>query len=232
MIRVHIWAEDRPLASALEQMRRIYPVGIEGAIAKFLSKQEDMIVSTAVMSDTEQGLTQKLLDEVNVLVFWSHKHWRELSDVVVERVHKRVLEGMGLIVLHSGHASKIFARLMGTHTQNLQWREADELQRYWIVAPGHPIVSGLEGKYFEVPLDETYIEYFEIPQPDEQVLITCTLNGEVFRSGNCWKRGAGRIFYFQAGHETYPVYEQREVQIVIINAIRWAASVNLNAEIQ
>jgi trehalose utilization protein len=135
-----------------------------------------------------------------------------------------VLEGMGIIVLHSAHASKVFSRLMGTRTQSLRWREADEKQRYWIVAPHHPITWGLKGEYFEIPMDETYAEYFEIPQPDEQIFITSTGGGEVFRSGNCWFRGAGRIFYFQGGHETYPVYYQREVQLIIKNAVRWAAT--------
>lgn len=222
MIRVHVWAEDRPLPFAQEQMRKLYPSGIQGAIADFLMKQTDMTVTTAVMADEEQGLSGKILDQTDVLIFWSHKYWREISEEAVSDVQRRVLEGMGLIVLHSAHASKIFAQLMGTRTQSLRWREADECQRYWIVAPGHPITYGLKGEYFEVPMDETYAEYFEIPQPDEQIFITSTQGGEVFRSGNCWKRGAGRIFYFQAGHETYPVYYQKEVQLIITNAVRWA----------
>jgi trehalose utilization protein len=222
VIRVHIWAEDQPLPFAKEQMRKIYPTGIEGAIADFLNKQPDMMITTAVMSDAKQGLSKRTLKQTDVLIFWSHKHWRELSDEAVDCVWQRVLEGMGLIVLHSAHASKIFARLMGTRTQSLRWREADERQRYWILAPGHPITYGLTGEYFEVPMDETYVEYFEIPQPQEQIFITSTQGGEIFRSGNCWTRGAGRIFYFQAGHETYPVYYQREVQLVITNAVRWA----------
>lgn len=222
MIRVHVWAEDRPLPCAEEKMRKIYPKGIEGAIADFLSKQPDITITTATMADTDQGLSKKILDQTDVLVFWSHKYWRELSDDAVDLVFNRVLEGMGLVVLHSAHASKIFSRLLGTRTQSLRWREADERQRYWIVSPGHPITKGIIGEYFEVPMDETYAEYFEIPQPDEQIFITSTQGGEVFRSGNCWKRGLGRIFYFQAGHETYPVYYQKEVQLIISNAVHWA----------
>ena len=223
MIRVHVWAEDKPLPIAVEQMRKLYPKGIEGAIADFLKEESDMCITTAVMGDQDQGLSEELLINTDVLVFWSHKYWRELLDETAERVQKHVLEGMGIIVLHSAHASKVFARLMGTRTQSLRWREADERQRYWIVAPHHPITRGLRGEYFEIPMDETYAEYFEIPQPDEQIFITSTLGGEVFRSGNCWSRGAGRIFYFQGGHETYPVYYQQEVQTIIRNAVRWAA---------
>lgn len=146
----------------------------------------------------------------------------KVSDEVAQRVRDRVLEGMGFVALHSAHASKPFRLLMGTHSENLRWRENDELQRYWIVAPGHPITAGL-GEYFEIPRDESYGEYFDIPQPDEQVFISWVQGGEVFRSGCCWRRGAGRVFYFQAGHETYPIYYQSEVQRVILNAVRWAA---------
>jgi trehalose utilization protein len=222
MIRVHVWAEDKPLPDAKERMSRLYPFGIQGAIAEFLKEQPDMEVTVAVMADENQGLSGKILDRTDVLVYWSHKYWKEISEDTVNYIHRRVLEGMGIIILHSAHASKIFSRLMGTRTQSLRWREADERQRYWIVAPGHPITYGLEGEYFEVPMDETYAEYFEIPQPEEQIFITSTQGGEILRSGNCWKRGLGRIFYFQAGHETYPVYYQKEVRQIITNAVRWA----------
>ena len=119
-----------------------------------------------------------------------------------------------------------FSRLMGTRTQSLRWRENDEHQRYWIVNPAHPIAAGLPGEFFEIPMDETYGEYFEIPQPQEQVFLTWAPGGELFRSGCCWTRGLGRIFYFQGGHETYPVYKQKEVQRVLTNAVRWACAQN------
>lgn len=221
-MRVLVWEENRPLPEHEEVFRRIYPDGVRGEIARFLSANEDLTVTTATMQDDEQGLSQEVLDATDVLVFWSHKHWRELSDEHAEYVQKRVLEGMGLVVLHSAHASKVLSRLLGTRTQSLRWRESDDWQRYWIVNPAHPIAEGLDGEFFMIPQDETYGEYFEIPQPDEQVFITQSEGGEIFRSGCCWYRGRGRIFYFQGGHETYPVYMQPEVQTVITNAVRWA----------
>ena len=221
-MRVHVWAEDRPLPEAAEQMRRIYPNGVEGAIADCLREMEGAIVTTSTMQDPEQGFDREILDKTDVLVYWSHKHWREVEQTHVDYLQKRVLEGMGLVVLHSAHASKLFAQLMGTRTQCLRWRENDELQRYWIVSPAHPIAQGLSGECFEIPMDETYGEYFEIPQPQEQVFLTWSAGGEVLRSGCCWTRGKGRIFYFQAGHETYPVYYQRQVRQVLKNAARWA----------
>lgn len=221
-MRVHVWAEDRPLPEAQAQMRRLYPRGVEGAIADCLREIPEITVTTATMQDAMQGFDRGILDKTDVLVYWSHKHWREVEEIHVDYLQKRVLEGMGLIVLHSAHASKLFARLMGTRTQSLRWRENDERQRYWIVNPAHPIAQGLSGEFFEIPMDETYGEYFEIPQPQEQVFLTWSQGGEVFRSGCCWTRGMGRIFYFQAGHETYPVYYQKEVRQVLKNAVRWA----------
>ena len=174
------------------------------------------------MQDPDFGLSDELLNSADVVVYFSHKHWREIPDERVDALQRRVLEGMGLVLLHSSHASKIFSRLMGTRTQILRWRENDEWQRVWLVAPAHPIAAGLNGEFFVIPQDETYGEYFEIPQPDEQVFLTTAQGGEVLRSGCCWYRGQGRVFYFSAGHETYPVYYQPEVRRILLNAVRWA----------
>lgn len=225
-MNVLVWYENKPLPEAVEAERRIYPNGIHGALGELFVTQPDFLVRTRVMQDTGQGLTDEDLDWTNVLVYFSHKHWRDIADDRVAAMQKRVLEGMGLLLLHSSHASKIFSRLMGTRTQCLRWREADEWQRVWTVNPAHPIAQGLEKEYFVIPKDETYGEYFEIPQPDEQVFLTTSQGGEVLRSGCCWYRGLGRIFYFSSGHETYPVYYQSEVRQILINAVRWVHTGN------
>lgn len=144
----------------------------------------------------------------------------DVKDEIVDRVRNRVLEGMGLIVLHSGHFSKIFRKLMGT-TCNLKWREIGEKERLWVIDPSHPIAAGL-GEYFEIDHEEMYGERFDIPQPDELVFVSWFAGGEVFRSGCCWHRGRGKVFYFRPGHETFPVYFQPEVLKVIVNAVQWA----------
>jgi trehalose utilization protein len=158
-----------------------------------------------------------------VLVWWGHKAHREVSDEVVERVRARVLDGMGLVVLHSGHFSKIFTRLMGSSC-DLKWREADEKERLWVVNPGHPIVEGI-GEYIELAQEEMYGEHFDVPPPDELIFVSWFAGGEVFRSGLCYHRGAGKIFYFRPGHETYPTYFNPEIRRVIANGVRWAAPV-------
>jgi trehalose utilization protein len=127
---------------------------------------------------------------------------------------------MGLVVLHSGHFSKIFKKLMGTHC-SLTWRVAGEKERVWICQPSHPITEGLP-HYFELPQSEMYGEPFAIPAPDEQVFISWFAGGEVFRSGCTWRRGAGKIFYFSPGHELYPIYRDANVRLVLRNAVQWA----------
>ncbi len=205
-----------------EACKKIYPDGIHKAIADFLGKGEDIgeIVSATFDNHTEV-LTQELLDNTDVMIWWGHVKHDGVNDEVVARVCARVNEGMGLVVLHSGHASKVFQKLTGTNSYNLRWREADDKCRVWTIAQGHPIAEGL-GESFLVPADEMYGEQFGIPEPDELVFISWFSGGEVFRSGCTFKRGAGKIFYYQNGHETYPVYYQPEVQRVINNAVRWA----------
>jgi trehalose utilization protein len=166
-------------------------------------------------------LSESRLKGTDVLIWWGHVAHAQIGDRIVDQVQKRVLEGMGLVVLHSGHYSKVFKRLMGT-TCSLIWREAGEKERLWVCNPGHPIANGIHS-YFEIPAEEMYGEPFGIPNPDETVFISWFQGGEVFRSGCCWKRGNGKIFYFRPGHESYPTYFQPEVQTVIRNAVRWAA---------
>jgi trehalose utilization protein len=220
-INVTVWNEGRH-EKEHEEVKKIYPDGIHSVLSKFLSSQ-GFSVRTATLDEPENGLPESILETTDVLTWWGHMAHDQVSDELVERIRWRVLHGMGLIVLHSGHHSKIFKRLMGT-TCSLRWREADERVRVWMVNPSHPIATGLP-EYFEIPNDEMYGEYFDIPSPDDLVFINWYQGGEVFRSGCCYHRGNGKIFYFSPGHETFPVYYQKEVQQVISNAVRWAAPV-------
>lgn len=199
---------------------KVYPEGIHGAIARGLSPQ-GFVVRTATLDEPEHGLTPEVLAQTDVLTWWGHMAHEEVSDAVVDRVQQRVLGGMGLVVLHSGHLSKIFRRLMGTSC-DLKWREANERERIWVLEPGHPIAEGL-GENFEIPHEEMYGERFDVPAPETLVLMSWFQGGEVFRSGCCYTRNKGRIFYFRPGHESYPTYYQAEVMRVIANAVRWAA---------
>jgi trehalose utilization protein len=218
-LHVTIWNEFRHERQS-DQVARVYPDGMHQVLADYLLEQ-GLAVTTATLDQPEHGLTEAVLSATDVLIWWGHMAHDEVQELIVDRVHRRVLAGMGLIVLHSGHFSKIFKRLMGTSC-DLKWREIGEKERIWVVSPGHPIADGL-GEYFEIPQAEMYGEHFDIPAPDELVFISWFQGGELFRSGCCFYRGRGKIFYFRPGHETYPVFYQPEVRRVIRNAIHWAA---------
>ncbi len=219
MTRVRVWNEFRQERTN-DEVRAIYPEGMHAPIATALrSAGFDVDIST--LDEPEHGLSESVLAETDVLAWWGHVAHAEVSDAVVDRVQRRVLEGMGLVVLHSGHHSRIFRRLMGTSC-DLKWREAGERERLWVVAPGHPIANGL-GESVVIEREEMYGEFFDIPQPDELVFVSWFRGGEVFRSGCCYQRGRGRIFYFRPGHETYPTFHQPAVQQIIANAVGWAA---------
>ena len=217
--RVTIWNEFRH-EKKNEQVARIYPEGLHSTIAKALTTK-GLDVQLATLDEPENGLPTEKLADTDVLVWWGHMAHGEVKDEVVEHVYERVLAGMGLIVLHSAHFSKIFRKLMGT-TCNLKWRDIGEKERLWVVNPAHPIAAGL-GEYFELEHEEMYGEHFDIPAPDELVFISWFAGGELFRSGCCYHRGMGKVFYFQPGHETQPTYHNPNVQQVIYNAALWAA---------
>jgi trehalose utilization protein len=219
-IRVTVWNEARHEKSD-EAVRAVYPQGIHGAIAGFLGKA-GFETRTATLDEPEHGLTEEVLAQTDVLTWWGHRAHHDVKDEIVDRVVKRVLQGMGLIVLHSGHMSKPFLRLMGT-SGALKWRQDGEREQMWVVDPTHPIAQGLPER-IEIRHEEMYGEHFDIPAPDALVLVGWFQGGEVFRSGCCWNRGMGKVFYFQPGHETYPNYYQADIQQVIINAARWAAA--------
>ncbi len=217
-IRVTVWNEFRHEREK-DAVRKVYPQGIHVAVAEALH-EAGCETRTATLDEPEHGLPESVLDHTDVLTWWGHKAHHEVSDEVVERVHRRVLDGMGLVVLHSGHNSKVFRALMGT-TCSLRWREAGERERVWVVERTHPIAEGVD-PYFELAHEEMYGERFDIPAPDALVFLGWFQGGDVFRSGCCFFRGQGRVFYFQPGHETYPTYHDPVVRRILANAVRWA----------
>jgi len=220
-IRVTVWNEFRHEVKN-EKIRAIYPDGMHAAIKAGLLEDGAFEVNCAWLDkDAEHGLGEEVLAKTDVLMWWGHMAHAEVKDEIVDRVQKRVQEGMGLIVLHSGHFSKIFRRMLGT-TCSLKWREVNEKERIWTIEPSHPIAAGLP-EHFEIPHTEMYGERFDIPAPKDTVFITWYEGGEVFRSGVTFERGYGRIFYFAPGHETFPIYYDKNIRHVLCNAAKWAA---------
>ena len=219
-LRVTVWNEFRHERNPEHAASRLYPEGLHTPIARFLS-EAGMAVRVATLDEHEHGLTEGVLAETDVLTWWGHcAHW-DVQDHVVDRVQQAVLNGMGLVCLHSAHYSKIFKRLLGTSC-SLKWREAREKERLWVVDRSHPITEGIP-EYFELSEEEMYGETFDIPPPDELIFISWFQGGEVFRSGCTFRRGRGKVFYFRPGHETYPTYYNPLVLQVIANGVRWCA---------
>jgi trehalose utilization protein len=219
--RVVVWNEH--LSERREEApARAYPDGLHVVVADGLRELLGAAaeVRTATLDEPEQGLAASLLDETDVLVWWGHLAHDQVADATVARVRARVLAGMGLVVLHSGHLSKVFTSLMGTSC-NLRWREGEDRELVWTVHPSHPIARGVPHPLV-LERHEMYGELFDIPPPDELVFVSSFSGGEVFRSGCCFRRGNGRIFYFSPGHESQPVYRHPDVRRVLANAVAWA----------
>lgn len=222
MIKVTVWNEFVH-EKKKENVKEIYPNGIHTAIKEFLDADGEFEITTVTLDMENCGITQELLDNTDVLLWWGHAAHNLVSDEAAELVQKAVLSGMGFIALHSAHHSKPFKRLMGT-TCNLSWRENGDMERVWVINPSHPIAQGID-RYFELEHVETYAEPFDIPEPDTLVFGGWYEGGEMFRSGCCFHRGNGNIFYFQPGHETFPIFYNKNIQTIIKNAIRWAKPV-------
>ncbi|MBQ7108738.1 MAG: ThuA domain-containing protein [Clostridia bacterium] len=225
MIRVTIFNENWHEVFQ-EEVRKLYPDGMHGAIKDFLGKNDDIEVQCVTMyndkgeMDATCGITDELLENTDVLIWWSHGKYIDVADETVQKVCKAVNCGMGAIFLHSAHISKPFSRLMGT-TCYLSWRE-DGNERLWNICPSHPIMQGV-GEYFDLKPEEVYAEPFDVPAPEELLMIGAYATCEVFRSACTYQRGNGRIFYFQPGHESYPTFYNENVQKIITNAVRWVA---------
>ena len=222
IIKVNIWNEYMDEQKRPE-VTSVYPEGMHKTIAAFLNQDGEISAGVSVITDPEQGLSEQLLNNTDVLIWWGHLHHNDVEDYLVKRVVERVQKGMGIIFLHSAHKSKPFMNLLGT-TGYLGWREADEKCRVWTAAPAHPIAAGIP-EQFLLEKEEMYTEPFGIPEPDSTVFISWFEGGNVFRSGVTFQREYGKVFYFQPGHESYPNYHNPLVQRIITNAVKWAKPV-------
>ena len=227
-IKVVIWNEFRHERTK-EKVKAIYPDGLHAAIKQYLdANNEDMDITLAALDDPEQGISDELLESTDVLIWWGHAAHDEVNDELVKKIQARVYAGMGFIALHSAHHSKPFKAIVGTNG-NLSWGR-NQKEVIWNMMPQHPIAKGIPD-HFLVEEEELYCEPFYIPQPDALVFGGWYEDGYIFRSGCCFLRGAGKVFYFQPGHESCRSYHNPYVLKIIDNAIRWAAPSDIGYEI-
>lgn len=249
MIRVTIWHEfvqeqlDRKqfpflsgctsedwarLAENARKIQSVHPGGIHQTLKALAEEDPEIQVCHIATLEMEQcGLTEAVLADTDVLLWWGHIAHGQVPEEIAARVQSCVQRGMGLIVLHSGHMSKPMQRLLGTSC-TLRWREGDR-EKLWCVNPAHPIAQGVP-PCVELEEEEMYGEFFDIPTPDELVFLGSFGGGEVFRSGCVWNRGYGKLFYFQPGHETCPSYHNPHIRTILRNAIHYVARPGFRAE--
>ncbi len=216
-----IEAYRNQLKANSQVIQNIYPGGIHRAIASSFDSADDIIVTTVTMDMPEYGLSDDLLANTDVLIWWAHKAHNQLPDRIAEKICNCVLKGMGFIALHSAHLSKPFRFLLGTSC-TLKWRMND-FCRIWNTCPSHPIAKNIP-EMFELPKEEMFGEFFDIPKPDDVVFTSWFRGGEIFRGGCTWTRGYGKIFYFHPGHETNNSLLNPYVKQIIINSVYWAVS--------
>jgi trehalose utilization protein len=89
-----------------------------------------------------------------------------------------------------------------------------------ILAKNHPIARGVP-ETFDISQTEMYDEPFHVPTPDAVIFEERWDAGERFRGGCLWNLGAGKVFYFRPGHETYPVFKEAAPLRLVENAVRW-----------
>jgi trehalose utilization protein len=208
--------------------KNVFPDDVNGMIAKGLRKDlTGWEVVKAGIDDPAQGLPDDLLKRCDVLVWWGHKKHGKVENALVDRIDKRVREeGMGFISLHSAHFAKPNKRLMKDKCSWGKYKCDTTTLKVTVEDPGHPICKGLPKEFTFVHL-ERYSEPYAVPEPRSVPLkgVHTLKNGEkdASRVGLCWQLGKGKFFYFQAGHETSPVYADPNVRKIMANAVQWAA---------
>ena len=100
MIRVTVWNENVH-EKEIPEVTRLYPQGIHGELAAYLRTLGDIEVRTATLDDPDCGLTDEVLDNTDVMMWWGHCAHDRVPDEIARKVADPVLRGMGLIVMHS-----------------------------------------------------------------------------------------------------------------------------------
>jgi trehalose utilization protein len=216
---VVVWSEGTAPKS-------VYPNDINGAVAEGLKDLSGWEVVKAGLSDPDQGLPDKLLQRADVLIWWGHQKHGDVKDELVDKIVKRVKEdGMGFIALHSSHFAKPNKKLMGTACSWKAYVLDSTTLKITVKSPDHPIAKGI--KDFTIDHSERYSDPYAVPTPKAVVFEgTASLKKggtDTSQIGLTWEIGKGKVFYFQAGHETNPVFMDPNVRQIMSNAVQWAA---------
>jgi len=206
--------------------KNVYPNDINGAVAEGLKDLKGWDVVVANLSDPEQGLPDDLLNRADVLIWWGHQRHDQVKDALVAKIVKRVKEdGMGFISLHSSHFAKPNKALMGTPCTWGAYVGDSTTLKVTVKDSKHPIAKGV--KEFTIVHNERYSDPYAVPTPKSVVFegVATLKDGkeDPSQQGLTWEIGKGKVFYFQPGHETNPVFFDPNVKKIMMNAVKWAA---------
>lgn len=224
--KVVVWSEGT--ANVDKGSKEVYPNDINTAIIEGLKPLESRgwELIKASLNDPDQGVSEELLNQTDVLIWWGHKKHGEVKDALVSRIEKRVKEdGMGFISVHSSHFAKPYKKLMGTPCSWSEYVCDGTSVEITVKEPNHPICKGVSD--FKLPLIERYGEPYRVPTPEAVPLDGMYTKPDgtkaPARMGLCWTVGKGKVFYFTPGHETYDDFYRPEVRRIFVNAVEWAA---------
>ena len=94
-MRVLVFNENHHELTRPEIAER-YPLGIHGTVAAALAERLGPAadITTATQDEPGYGLTKEAVEDTDVLVWWSHLLHAEMDDETVDRIRRRVLDGM------------------------------------------------------------------------------------------------------------------------------------------
>lgn len=111
-VRVVVWDERQP------SQKEAYENFLGNAIADFLRGEDGLAVQSVTIDDPEQGISQAVLDNCDVLIWWGHKRQSEILPEAGKRIVERISSGkLHLIALHSAHWSTPFVEAMNEITR-------------------------------------------------------------------------------------------------------------------
>ena len=106
-IKVVVWDEQQPA------QKNCYPDFLGNYIANYLKRQPGLQVHCVSIDHPQKGLSNDVLDNCDVLIWWGHVRNRDISEAEARPVVQRLKEGkLSLLALHSAHWATPFVLAM------------------------------------------------------------------------------------------------------------------------
>ncbi len=106
-IRVVVWDERQP------KQKEAYDNFLGNEVAAYLKTQPGIEVKSVCIDDPEQGVSNDVLDNADVLIWWGHVRHAEIKPETAKKIVARIKDGkLSLIALHSAHYAMPFKEAM------------------------------------------------------------------------------------------------------------------------